>query len=718
VSERFGASRAVTISSPALLGTAEYRVDGREKVAGQAQYSADLARKGMLWAAFVTSPYAHARIVRIDTTAARAMDGVHAVLTGNDIGERYMGRVLRDWPVLAYERVKFAGEYVAAVAADTPAIAAAAAAQIEVVYEELPALLDVEVALADGTPPLHPNETRYPYAAGTRPARPHPNMQGHEVVRKGDPEKAFAEADRVFEHAFRTPRYHAGYIEPRATLLWIDDGVMHVVCSNQAPFRAIDQLAGATGHPKERIVLEPSYIGGTFGAKAMMIEECTLYYLARATQRPIKYVSRHADDVRSTGARHGSTVRGRIATTRDGRIVAIDLHVLFDGGAYGAGKPQGNLVPGRPPKLPYAVPNLLLERAAVYTNTIPGGYLRAPGDLQVSFALESLMDIVASDLGIDPIALRMRNAATDDDTDLEGNPFAQPRPRELLAVLRDAMNWTTPPPAGRGRGVALTAQHFLGGTTSLAATAFPNGTIAVETGSMEPGVGMFTVIARVIAAELDIDPLRVSVRRGATDTVPFDHGMGGSRGTMLLGNAALDAARKLRAALALPHEGPVRVIGVGEYLIQPGDPVWLNFGAYGVEVSIDPQTGQPTLHDVVFVADCGTIINPIAHRGQIDGGFLMGLGSALTEGLQFEDGRIVNAALSDYKLPTMHDMPPFRVITLEPGNGPGPFGARGGGGVTTAGVAPTSANTPAAACGVRLDQLPLTAERIYMALQG
>lgn len=235
--------------------------------------------------------------------------------------------------------------------------------------------------------------------------------------------------------------------------------------------------------------------------------------------------------------------------------------------------------------------------------------------------------------------MRLRNAATAADTDLEGNPFAEPRPR-------------------------------------------------------------------------------VSVARGATDAVPVDFGIGGSRGTTLLGRAALDAARKLRAALALPHEGAVRVTGTGEFFIQPGDAVWLNFGAYGVEVSVDRETGAPTLHDVVFVADCGTIINPIGHRGQIDGGFLMGLGSALSEELEFEDGRIVNSALSDYKLPTQRDMPPFRVITLEHGDGPGPFGARAAGEFNAAGVAPAIANAVAAACGARLDRLPLTAERIYTALRA
>ncbi|HEY5350736.1 MAG TPA: molybdopterin cofactor-binding domain-containing protein, partial [Candidatus Lustribacter sp.] len=254
--------------------------------------------------------------------------------------------------------------------------------------------------------------------------------------------------------------------------------------------------------------------------------------------------------------------------------------------------------------------------------------------------------------------------------------------------------------------------------TSFIVTAREDGSIAVDTGITEPGVGTLTVIQRVLAAELGVEPNRITVTRGATNAVPWDPGIGGSKGTLLLGRAALDAARKLRAALALPHDGPVKVTGEAEYMHQHGDPIWLNFGAYGVDLSVDRDTGTVTIHDVVFVADVGTIINPLAHRGQIDGGFMMGFGSALTEELQIEDGRLVNIALSDYKLPTQRDIPPFRVIMMEPGDGPGPYGARAAGEFNVAGVAPAIANAVAAACGVRLDRLGLTAERIYEALQG
>jgi CO/xanthine dehydrogenase Mo-binding subunit len=703
---------------PALLGTNEARIDGVGKVSGQTMYTADFAREGMLWAAFVASPLASARIVSIDTTAAKDMPGVRGVLTGADIGERYFGCLLKDWPVLALERVKFVGEYVAVVAADTREIAEAAAAAIDVQYDELPAMFDTEAAIAPDAPIFHPNEANFPYGLPQRAPRSHPNMHGEDIIIKGDMEAAMAKADRVFEHTFHTPRYHSGYLEPRATLVWIDESEsLHVLSTNKSPFALRDALSMTTGLPKEKVIIEPSFVGGEFGGKALTIEEFPLYYLAKMTKRPIKHVRTHADDVRSTHVRHASSVRVRIGTSNDGKIVALDVRGLFDGGAYAAGKPVPGLLPGRTPKLPYAIADARFERVAVYTNTIPAGFVRAPGDVQLVFAIESLIDMIASELKIDPMEIRRRNAAMPGDTDLEGNPFADPRPTEVLDALSNAMGWDRPVQPGHGRGIALTARHIAGGKTSFLITAKEDGTIHVDTGSAEPGVGTHTVIQRVIAGELGIDPTRVTVTRGNTSDVPWDPGIGGSKGTNLLGRAALDGARKLRAALALPHDGPVTVTGEGEQIHKHGDPMFVNFGAYGVDVSVDRDTGTVTLHDVVYIAEGGTVINPIAYRGQIDGGFLMGLGEALTEELQIEDGRLVNIALSDYKLPCQRDMPPFRVVSLPPGDGPGPYGARAAGEMNTSGVAPAIANAIDDAVGVRIDRLALTAERIFEALQ-
>ena len=715
-----------------FLAGDEARIDGEIKVCGEAIYTADISREGMLWAAFAESPYPRAKIVAIDATAALAVPGVKAVLTGQDVGERRFGNLINDWPVLAYGEVTFIGEFVAAVAAETREAAAEAAALVDVTYEELPAQLDALAAIKPDAPLTHPNVASFKYVGPPRSPMPHPNMQGHEIHVKGDPDAAFATADRVFERTFTTPRYHAGYLEPRATLVWFDGAaVLHVVVSHKGPFRARDILAQVLELDKDHVIVEPSYIGGEFGAKGLAIEAPALAFLARATGRPIKHVRTFLEDVRSSHVRHASTTRVKIATSNDGKMLALDFTTIFDGGAYGAQKPAPGVLPGRPPKMPYNLANMRMERAAVYTNTVPAAFLRAPGDVQIIFALESMIDIVAHELRIDPLEFRLLNAIADGNTDIEGNPATETRSREVLVALREAMHWSEPLPAGRGRGLALSARHIAGGQTSFLVTVQPDGGLAVQTGAVEPGVGQHTVIQRVLAAELGIDSERITVTRGNTRDVPPDPGIGGSKGTNILSHTALDAAQKIRALFAeagadhlswndavrsVTKNGPVTITAAGSQVHSPGHAMHLNFGAYGADVSIDAETGTIKVNEIVFIADVGQIINPIAHQGQIDGGFLMGLGSALTEEIVLEDGRIVNPALSDYKLPTQRDMPPFRCILLPPTGGPGAYGAKAAGEFNTAGVAPAIANAIEAACGVRLTALGITSERIYDAL--
>jgi carbon-monoxide dehydrogenase large subunit len=706
-----------TTAAGAWIGS-ERRVEGREKVSGEAKFSADMHRAGMLWAAFVISPYPHARIVRIDTAVAKAMSGVHAVLTAADIGNIRFGVVLADWPVLAVERVRLVGDYVAAVAAETREQADAAAAAVEVVYEELPPILDTEAAIRSGAPLVHENDAEYTFAAGTRSPRPHPNLQGYDVVTVGDSDAGFAAAEHVFEHTYRTPRYHPGYIEPRAGMVWIDEsGTVHVCSPSKAPYVHRDMLARTLGLPKDKVIVEPSFIGGDFGPKGTMVDDLPLYFLARATGRAVKYVRTYSEDLRSGTVRHASTMHVRLGVTRDGKITALDLRVLYDGGAYAAVKAPPWLLPGRVPKLAYAIPNARIERMSVYTNTIPAGPVRAPGDIQIFFAIESAMDAIAERLGIDPFELRLRNAARPGDTDLEGTPLARPRPREVLQTLREALGWDKPKKAGRGRGIALTGRAFAGGKSGLIATVHPDGRIEVETGAVEPGTGSLTLIRSIIAGELGIDPARISVARGNTNDAPHDPGSGGSKGAVILGHAALDVAHKLRVVLAEHPTQPVRVTGETPQLTKPGDPVWINYCAYGVELSVDVETGAVHIHDVTLVADVGTILNPIGHRGQLEGAFSMGIGHALTEELYLEEGRIINPTLAAYKLPSQRDMPPLRIIELAPDGGPGALGAKAGGEFNVSGVAPAIGNAIADACGVRLDTMSFTAERVYEALR-
>ena len=687
----------------------------------------------MLWAALLTAPVAHARIAAIDTAAARALPGVRAVLTGADIGERHLGRVLFDWPVLAFEKVRFIGDYVAAVAADTRELAQAALDAIVVRYDELPPIFDPEASIASDQL-IHERPERYAYRGRARPEVPHRNMQGYELVVQGDVAAGFARAARVFEHTFTTPRYFAGYIEPRATLVWIDAaGILHVRSTNKSPFELREQLALTTGLVRDAIVIEPTYIGGDFGSKGLSIEEFACYYLARATGRPVKHVRTYADDIRSTVVRHAAKITLRSGVDADGRFVALDARLLYDGGAYAAGKPIPSLIPGGRVKTPYVFASSRIERICAYTNTVPSGQVRNPAGVPLVFALESHVDAVARELGIDPLAFRRLNAARAGTVDVDGGRYAEPRAVEVLDALRAAVDWDRPLPAGRGRGVTLTNRQPGGGRTSLKLTLGRDGRLTVRSGVAEQGVGVFTMIGRVVAAVLEVDPRTIAVERGDTASVPPDPGTGASRATHLAGRAAEDAARQLRARLeavgypavgwavaaaALARDGPLEIVGAYDDSHRAGEPESHNFCAYYVEVSVDRATGVPTVHDVVLVADVGTIVNPVAHGGQIDGGFAFGLGHALTEELVVEDGRILNLSLADYKLPTQKDMPPFRTILLPSTSGPGPFGAKMVGELTTSSVPAAIANAIADACGIRLSKLPLTAERLFEQLSA
>ena len=750
-------------ASPAdRLSENEWRVDGNIKASGQAQYTADFAMPGMLWADFVWATVPHAMIVSIDADEARAMPGVHAVLTGRDIGDRYFGRRLCDWPVLSIDRVRFIGEYVVAVAADTPQIAAAAVASIVVEYEDLPGLFDPDEALKPDALILHEHPEKYPFMFPKRPQHPHKNIQGYGVTKIGDVEQGFAESDRVFEHTFTTPRYHGGYIEPRATLIWNDAaGLTHIVSTNKSPFGLREQFSVTTGRPKEQFVVHPSYIGGDFGAKGLSVEEFPVYYLALATGRPVKFVRNYLDDIRSTNVRHASKIVVKTGVSNDGKINALFVNALFDGGAYAAGKVIPTILPGPDTKFPYAIPHQRLERTVVYTNSVPGGFVRAPGDVQAVFAAESALDLVARELKIDPLEFRMLNCAQEGDLDIEGHTYLAARGSEVLEVIKRESDYATPVPAGsgRGRGVALSVRHIGGGKTSLNLILSAAGDIDIRTGTTEQGMGILTVVNRVVAADLGLDRARVRVVRGGTDAVPFDPGVGASRSTHIVGGAALDAAKQLRAdleaiatanakrppgdltlrdgaftsadgsvtvswndaaaALVAARGGePVAYTGTFDGDAVHGEPQYNNFNGYVVDVTVDRETGAYTINDVTFCVDAGTIINPIAHRGQIDGGFVMGLGHAMTEELIVDEGRIANLTFADYKLPCQMDMPPFNVHILESDRGPGPFGARAAGEVNTSAFGPALANAVHAAVGVRISQLPVTAERIYEALQA
>lgn len=736
----------------------EVRVEGLLKTTGAARYAADVSLPGMLWAAFLTSPLPHARIRSLDVRAAAEVEGVHAVLTARDIGPVRFGRRLLDRPVLAGDRVRFAGERVAAVAAASPRAAEEALERIEVDYEELEPVLEPEAALAPGAAILHEQAAEYAYLGGTRPPVPHPNLQGRRVVAKGDAdiERALARADRVFEHEFSTPRQHQGYIEPHAAVVWIgEDGVVHVVSGNKSPFNLRSQMAAALGLPPERIEVDSGFIGGDFGGKGYWSDEFVCYFLAKATGRPVKAVSSYLDELTAGNPRHAATVRLRTGVDADGRFVAHHARVVLNGGAYASAKPLPHLVlaGGSATLAAYRVPHARVEVMTVYTNTVPCGHMRSPGEVQALFAGESHVDMIAAELGLDPLELRLRNAVRDGDEGLGGERFRQARAVPVLEALRQAGDWDRRPTGqGRGRGIALGVRHVGGGKTSVRLRAGADGRVEVLTGLPDQGGGASTVIQRVAAATLEVAPGRIVVTRGSTGLAPSDPGVGGSRVTHLASRATQTGALELKrlfeeaATEAFGNGRPLRLEGdhfrgdgepipferVAERIPAPGidvegayeaahgpdEPGDYDFVACMMEVEVDPDTGQPTVRDALLVVDVGTIINPVAHRGQLVGGFVFGLGGALMEELRVEDGTVTSGTLGEVKLPTSMDCPPLRIVQLPTPVGPGAFGAKMAGELTNSIVAPALANAVAAASGARVTTLPITAERIHAAVRS
>jgi CO/xanthine dehydrogenase Mo-binding subunit len=709
---------------PELLDRPERRIDGVDKTTGGAMYTADLDVPGALQAAFVRSPYPHARIVSVDASRARALAGVRAVLTGADVRGQRLGRRLQDWPVLCWDRVLFIGDRVAAVAADSREIAEEGARLIAVEYEELPALLDVEEALRAGAAVLHPEAATYRFleGRGDRPAVPHPNHQGHAVESHGDVDAAFARAVRIFEHEFTTPRIHQAPLEPRAAIVWLEGDRIRVVSTNKAPFNLRDQMAATLGIAKERIVVDNGTIGGDFGAKGLSTDEFVLYHLAKATGRPVRAVTRYADELTTTNPRHASRIRLRTGVDGEGRIVAHESLSLFDGGAYAAGKPTARLlVEGGVSTLEgYRVPAARHEAATVYTNNVPGGHMRAPGQPQNVFASESHLDLIARELGIAPLELRRRNVARAGDPTTTGEPWHGPDLAALLDRAAAEIGPDAPRAAGRGIGFALGVRHVGRGSTTISLRLDRDGTIEARTGVGDQGGGQHTLIQRIVAGTLGIEPGSVRVRRLSTEG-PQDPGIGGSRVTPVHGGAALAAALALKEKLGgRSVADAARALGAAEGLEVSAkfDATAADHGAcaHAIEVAVDLETGSVRVLSAVVAVDVGQVINPVGLRGQLEGGFVYGLGMALTEDLALEDGRVRAANLGDYKLPTIADVPPLRIVHLSDGHGAGPYGARSAGELVNPGVPAAVANAVQDASGARIHTLPVTAERVWTAL--
>ncbi|MPZ12821.1 MAG: molybdopterin-dependent oxidoreductase [Chloroflexi bacterium] len=740
----------VAASAPSqIIGKSILRVEGVDKLTGRAIFAADVTPPGTLLATSVRSPHAHARIASVDTSRARRVPGVRAVLTGADLPRKLTGRSLKDMPVLAADRVRFAGEPVAAIAAETTEAAEEAALLVEVEYEPLSILLDPVAAMLPAAMLIHEDAPSY---AGFHPGIPRdiPNLCGYRLRGHGDVEVGFAECELIVERTFTTSLGHQGHIEPHACTVAIDEaGRAQIWASAKHPYLLREALADLTDRPEADFVIHPVALGGDFGSKGAPFDVPAAYHLAKLTGRPVKFITPSTIDLTAMSHRHPAVITLRIGVKRDGTLQAFWAKVVFNTGAYGTLKPvpDGMLnavdyIAGQ-----YDIPHVFVEGFCVYTNQPPAGFFRAPGHPQVAFAVESQMDIVARGLGMDPLAFRLRNA-------VKRNPDGSgSRCAEALQAAAQMIGWRRPKPArgGRlvGRGLAMAGRGTGNGVGTGDVTLNPDGTVTLVTGINDNGTGALTVLTQVVAEVLGLPAERVRLVRGNTDMLPIDISSASDRTTNVAGHAVMAAAEQLIAQLTplagnLLHADSVewnpgswvaddRRVSLEELameVISEGDPVAhaqvtltqpVNHDrasvVQAVEVDVDPETGEVNVCTCATVQEVGTIVNPLGFQGQIDGGFVQGLGFALTEELQIdEDGRLTNANLSMYKLPTICDVPPLVTANISVGSGPGPFNAKGVGELPTIPVAGAIANAVADAIGAHALEAPLTPERVLQAI--
>ncbi|MBV8718065.1 MAG: xanthine dehydrogenase family protein molybdopterin-binding subunit [Chloroflexi bacterium] len=726
------------------------RVEGFVKVTGQARYAADFALPGTVWGKCLHAPYSHARIVSIDTSKAERMPGVHAVITGRDTRDGGLwGRAVKDAPPLAFERVRYYGERVAAVAADDEDLAQAALEQIDVEYEELPAVFDPFEAMRDAAPILHPDFNTY---VGFKLKHTTPsNIHHHSHLERGDVEQGFADADVIVENTYVTQRQSQGMLEPQSILVSIDpsDDRVHLWHCNKVPYFIRGALAAAAGIPEERIVIHPTYIGGDFGNKGNSRLTPIAYYLAKASGRPVRMISDYTEEFLAGNPRHHVTIQLRTGVKRDGTLTAHTVNHVVNSGAYAAFKSYGTIAGANEAAGPYRVPNSRIDSTFVYTNTVPGGFMRAPGEPEGVFAIESHIDEVARRIGMDPVAFRMKNLIVEGDETAFGHVLHDVRARETLQAAVDASGYNDTKPPHVGRGVAIGERGTGAGEGTVEIRLLPDGRAIIGTPMFDQGTGTYTTIAQVASEELGIPADRFELEVWDTDELESDSGLTGSRGTHVNTLAAFEAAQLARrdlAQTAAEHLGwpedevefsagqahrrdSGEVIGWEELLARSGQTIRArahtvaqrshrtSFVAQVAEVAVDPETGEIRVLRYTTAHDSGVVLNPLGYQGQVNGGFQHGLGYALMEELVVEDGRVTTLSFGDYKMPTVRDMPPLTTVVLESAQGEGPYNIRGIGEAPCIPVAPAIANAVEDAVGVRIRDLPVTAEKVYQSLR-
>jgi CO/xanthine dehydrogenase Mo-binding subunit len=698
------------------------RVDAYAKATGAATYTADIALADMIWIGITRSTFARATILSVDTSEAAHVSGVLGFLDGSDFrGMRY-GRGVRDVPVLADGEVRFIGEPIVAVVAETREAAEAAADLVEVDYENVAAVVDPSEALAGTSDPVHSAPWEYDGADPT--SSQGSNLQSRVTI--GDrlaAEEAIKTSLHVVTERYGTQSVHQAYLEPHACVARVDaDGLAHLWTTNKSPYLLMEQVGRCLSIDPSTIVVHPVMLGGDFGGKGSPLNAALCIEVARRYERPAKLMLRYADELTAGNPRHTASIQVTLGCDGEGRLTAAILDAVLDGGAYGGFKFWPNSVSGALCQClnSYTIPTAYLDVRAVYTNSVPRGHVRAPGMPQGAFAVESAIDELAVAAKIDPLELRLRNVLADGSSTVSAGGRLLESVSTVRTDRREADLCPSEPGSWRiGRGLAqftlierpVKDPTFLNMVrTTLRMREGTDGAVEVETSTPETGTGSHTVLRNLLADALELERSAIRIIPATTRDLAGGVPASASRVTTTFAKVVPEAAK------AWGSRGTSREVVV-DYVPAPtvGNDAHAHSWLQEAVVAVDTETGQVAVQELTSVIEVGMVVNEIAHQMQIDGASMMGLGFCLMEDLAVEDGQVGAAQLGDYKIPTALDVPRLKTVLVRTGHDDRrvvPIGESG--------IVPTAAavaNAVYDAVGVRIRQLPITAEKVYNALE-
>jgi 4-hydroxybenzoyl-CoA reductase alpha subunit len=755
------------VEKRSVIGRRISNVEAWEKATGKAVYGIDLILPGMLHGKILRSPLPHAKILQIDTRRAEKLPGVRAVITAEDTPKIKYGAQIHDEYPLAVEKVRYIGDEVAAVAAVDEETALEAVELIRVEYEELPTVFSPREAIAPGAPEIH---------EGTA------NLASHIELERGSVEEGFREADYIFEEEFCTSNVHQAYLEPHVCVAKVDSaGNITLWGSLQAPARNRELLSRILNLPPGKIRVIQTTVGGGFGGKATQV--LSLYpicvFLAQKSGRPVRILNTWEEEFAASRSRMPAEIKIRLGIRKDGTFTAKDLQILANSGAYaGTGPAVITTTATRATSL-YHFRNVKCRADLVYTNVTPIGSYRGYGNPQLHFALESIIDVAAEGMGMDPLEVRLKNALQTGETSVHGWVMNSCRLKECLKEAAQRSGWKEKRSRRKDerKGIGMASMIHVSGNRAVypffdGSSAYvrvnPHGGIDLISGEADIGQGSNTIFAQIVAEVLGVPLKDIRTIPLDTDHSPFGLGTFASRVTTLGGKAVLlaaeDAKQKLLkfasekmetgpedlecsagricvkgssdqgmemkevARLAAQANGGAPILGIGTFVVPPNVvvpdgskygniSVAYSFGAQVAEVQVDRKTGKVEILNFLSVHDSGTILNPLLGEGQVEGGVLQGIGYTLMEEIIRQQGKVINGNFTDYRIPTISDVPPITCAFIEVPDPFGPFGAKGLGEITQVATAPAIANAISDAVGVRLKELPFTPEKILRALR-